>query len=56
MEIDVYVDQDFRLTEVKGMDPYEFLSDALPAMDSGIMLKSLFKHNCLYQEDSTLHV
>ena len=30
MEIDVHVDQDFRWTEVNGMDPYEFLSDALP--------------------------
>ena len=30
MEIGVYVDQDFRWTEVSGMDPSEFLSDALP--------------------------
>ena len=25
MQIDVYVDQDFRWTEVKGMEPYELL-------------------------------
>ena len=30
MEIDVYVDQDFRRTEVNGMERYEHLSDALP--------------------------
>ena len=29
MEIDVCVDQDFGWTEVKGMEPYELLSDAL---------------------------
>ena len=29
MEIDVCVDQDFGCTEVKGMEPYELLSDAL---------------------------
>ena len=30
MEIDVYVDEDFGLTEVNGMESYELLSDALP--------------------------
>ena len=30
MEIDVYVDQDFRWTEVNGMESYEHLSDVLP--------------------------
>ena len=29
MEIDVFVEQDFRWTEGKGMEPYELLSDAL---------------------------
>ena len=29
MKIDVCVEQDFRWTEVKGMEPYELLSDAL---------------------------
>ena len=32
MEIDVYVDQDFRWTEVSGREPYEFLSDVLPIL------------------------
>ena len=30
MENDVYVDQDFRWTEVNRMEPYELLSDVLP--------------------------
>ena len=30
MEIDVYVDHNFRWTEVNGMKPYELLSEAFP--------------------------
>ena len=29
MEIDICVDQDFRWTKVKGLEPYELLSDML---------------------------